>query len=121
VKTRLPRWTWVPIVLGGVLTYMGVGVLLLGSRFRADLENFWENPAAYASGGAEAIGPFVLLLIPAVLGAIWTRETLGVIFTGLRRKDPPKKIAKDVAAFALSCLVLVLVGLFSSSKRSSGY
>jgi hypothetical protein len=120
VKTRLPPWTWVPILLGGVLTYTGVGVLLLGSRFRADAESLIENPAAFASGGAEVIAPFVLLLIPAVLGAIWTRETFGIIFTGLRRKDPPETIAKAVALFALSAVFLVLVGLFSSSKRS-GY
>jgi hypothetical protein len=117
----LPRWTWLPILVGGVLTYAGVGVFLLGPRFHADVESFTENPSAFTSGGAEAVAPFVLLLIPAVLGAIWTRETIRVISTGLARKDPPEKIAKDVAAFALSCLVLVLVGLFSSSKRSTGY
>jgi len=31
--TRLPVWTYVVIAAGGVLTYWGVGTLLLDNRF----------------------------------------------------------------------------------------
>jgi hypothetical protein len=64
------------------------------------------------------VAPLVLLLVPAVLAGIWTRDTLRVVFTGLRRGDPPLIIAKDVAVYAISFVILIIVGLTSSSKRS---
>jgi len=114
--SRLPRWTWFVIVIGGVLAYVGVGILLEGPRFAGNLDNLWQRPEG---ADPETVAPYVLLIIPAVLGAIWTRDTFRVIFKGLRRGDAPATIAKDVALFALSFVVLILVALFSSSRRSS--
>ncbi len=114
--SRLPRWTWLVIVTGGVATYLVVGALLLGNRFGADFERVFLASDGFANSGVDTIAPFVLLLIPAVLGALWTRETLRVIFRGVRHGDPPAAIAKDVALFAVSSFVLLLVGLFTSSR-----
>ena len=114
--SRLPRWTWGPIALGGVLAYFGIGMLLQGRRFWPDVESLWQDPRAFASGGAEVMAPFLLLFVPAVLGGLWTRDTLRVVFTGLRRGDPPLVIAKDVALYALSFVILILVGLTTSSR-----
>jgi hypothetical protein len=114
--SRLPRWTVALILAGGVLTYLGVGSLLLGNRFGSDFESLFLVSGGFAQGSVETIAPFVLLLIPAVLGALWTRETCRVIFRGIRRGDPAPTIAKEVALFALSSLVLVLAGLYSSSR-----
>lgn len=114
--SRLPRWTWAAIFTAGVLAYVGVGTLLLGPGFRAGIEDLWRSPGAFASSGAETVAPFVLLLIPAILGVIWTRDTFRVVLRGLHRGDPPMTIAKEVALFALSFVVLMLVGLFTSSR-----
>lgn len=114
--SRLPSWTSAVILAGGVLTYLGVGKLLLGNRLGADFESVFLTSGGFANNGVETIAPFVLLLIPAVLGALWTRATCRLIFRGLRRGDPPEAIAKEVALFALSSVVLILVALFTSSR-----
>lgn len=114
--SRLPRWTWAVVVAGGILAYVCVGVLLEGPRFWAGIERFWASPAAFVTDDTETRSPYVLLLVPAVLGGFWTRENLGVVFRGLRRGDDPVTIAKDVALYALSFVVLILVGLTTSSK-----
>jgi hypothetical protein len=115
--SRLPRWTWGLIVAGGALGYLGVGMLLEGRRFWPKLDGLWQDPGGFAGGGAEVLAPLVLLLVPAVLAGIWTRDTLRVVFTGLRRGDPPLIIAKDVAVYAISFVILILLGLTTSSKR----
>jgi hypothetical protein len=108
------------IVKGGLVTYAGVGSFLLGPRFQGGLETFWQDPAAFLAGGAEVVAPFVLLLIPAVLGAIWTRETLRLVLRGIHKGDSPATIAKEVVGFILSVVVLIVVALFSSGRKS-GY
>lgn len=111
--SRLPRWTWALILAGGVLAYVGTGTLLQGARFEADLDNMWQRPEGIS---AEIVAPYVLLVIPAVLGALWTREAVRIVFQGMAREDPPAKIAKDIALYALSYLVLILVALTSRSR-----
>jgi hypothetical protein len=113
---RLPRWTLAVIVLGGVLTYVAVGVLLQGVRFVPDLQRLLEDPGAFVQGGPEAVAPFVLLFIPAVLGALGTRGMLRVLVAGLRRGDPPATIAKALAMYLGSLLVLVVVAWSSSGR-----
>ena len=110
-------WLWIVIVKGGLVTYAGVGSFLLGPRFQGGLELLWQDPAAFLAGGAEEVAPFVLLLIPAVLGAIWTRETLRLVLRGVHKGDSPATIAKDVVGFILSVVVLIVVALLSSSRR----
>ena len=114
--SRLPPWTWGPILGGGILAYLGVGALLLGNRFGPDFDSLWLSSQDVTRSQAEAFAPYVLLLVPAILGAIWTRDTVRLIFQGLRRGDPPTVIAKDVALFALSAVVLILVALTTSSR-----
>jgi hypothetical protein len=115
--SRLPRWTWALIVAGGVLAYVGTGTLLQGARFEADLDNMWQRPEGISP---EIVAPYVLLVIPAVLGALWTREALRMVFQGIAREDPPAKIAKDIALYALSYVVLILAAL-TSRGRSTDY
>jgi uncharacterized membrane protein len=111
--SRLPRWTYVTILAGGVVAYVAVGTLLLGHAFGEGLAQLFTEPAAFARGGAEAVAPFVLLLVPAVLGGIFTRDALRIVVRGLRRGDATHVVAKELAIFILSFLVLVVVGLFS--------
>ena len=111
--SRLPRWTWGVIAAGGVLSYVGVGSLLLGNRFY-EIEGLWRDPAAFVRSGTETVVPYVLLLIPAVLGAIAAREALRVIFRGRLRGDPPATIVKDVALYLLGIVFLILVALYTS-------
>lgn len=116
--SRLPPWAWIAILAGAVAAYLGTGQFLLGVRFWPDLASLAQDPIAFFRGPAESVAPFVLLLVPGVLGGVWTRDTLRVAFTGMRRGDAPLVIAKDVALFALSFAVLILVGLTSSATRS---
>jgi hypothetical protein len=114
--SRLPGWTRVAVLAGGLLAYVGVGVLLMAPHFRGDLDTFWHEPGAFTSAGIEHVAPYVLLLVPAVLGGIWTRDSLRVVFQGMARGDSPITIARDVALYALSFIVLILAGLFANSK-----
>jgi hypothetical protein len=115
--SRLPGWAPVLIVAGGILAYVGVGKFLLGPRFQ-EIEGLWQDPRAFLNSGGETVFPYVLLFIPAVLGAVFTRDALRVIFRGLRQGDAPLTIAKDVVLYLLGMAFLVLVGLFSSGKKS---
>lgn len=110
---RLPAWTWVVIVLGGIFGYWAVGQLLLGVRFDADLDTLLHTPGALAAADAETLAPFVLLVIPSVLIALWTRENLRIVLRGLRRGDDPLAIAKELALYGLSVGLLVLAAFFT--------
>lgn len=116
--TRLPAWTQLVIVAGGIAAYVGVGMFLLGNRFR-EIEGLWVDARVFFHQGSEVVAPYVLLLIPAVLGAFFTRDALRVIFRGLRKGDDPLIIAKDVGVYLLGSVVLVLLALFSRSPRST--
>ncbi len=105
------------VLAGGVLSYACVGSLLLGNHFGGGLEDLWRDPVAFLHSGTETVAPYVLLLIVAILGAIFTREGVRVVFRGRLRGDPPATIVKDLALYLLSTLVLILVGLFTSSRR----
>ncbi len=120
VKTRsqpqLPIWSPIAIVAGGVLTYCGVGVLLVGIRFVADLQRAFGDPTAFVHGDPESIAPFVLLLIPAVLGSLATRELLRIVVGGHRDGSSPQLIARAIAAFLVSVLILLVAAFFSSGR-----
>ncbi len=80
------------ILAGGVLTYYAVGLLLIWSPFVPDLQRLIADPQAFVSGysGAEVMAPFVLLLVPAVLGALGTRAMLRTLFAGLWKWRPAR-------------------------------
>lgn len=104
------------IVAGGAITYLSVGAILEGARFERDLISFLSNPSGYTAGDPAMAAPFVLILIPAVLGALGTREMLRIVFLGLRKGDPPLAIVKAVALYLAGTLVLVLVALFTTNR-----
>jgi len=110
---RLPRWTFVLIAAGGVLTYLCVGILLIGFRFTEDLKSVIEDPAAFSAGDPELLAPFFLLLIPAVLGCFGTRELLRIVMRGRESGDSMKVIATAIGGLLLSVLVYVVLALFS--------
>jgi hypothetical protein len=108
------------IAAGAVLAYVGLGMLLQGQRFLPDLETLFRAPQVLTSGGVETVGPFVLLLLPAFWAGVWTRDALRLIFKGLRAGDPPLTILKDVAVYAIGCVILIVLA-FTSSSKTSGY
>ncbi|NRF72110.1 hypothetical protein HLB44_34515 [Aquincola sp. S2] len=114
---RLPWWTLVATAAGGVLTYCGVGILLIGFRFLPDLMSLAEDPAPFFAGNdPEVLAPFVLLLIPGVLGAIGTRHMLRMAIEGVRSGESSKMIARAIGAFLFSALLLVIAALFTSGR-----
>ncbi len=45
-RQRLPGWTWPIVVLGGVMSYVGVAVLLHGHHLYSDLVGIEADAAA---------------------------------------------------------------------------
>lgn len=119
-KVRIPAWSWLLVLAGGAITYVGVGVLLEGARFVHMLEDFLESPERYTAGNPEMYAPFVLLFIPAVLGALGTRTMIRIVVAGVREGKTPGDIVKRLAWYLAGSLVLVVLAMYSSSKRS-GY
>jgi mannitol-specific phosphotransferase system IIBC component len=115
-QPRLPLWSFIAIAAGGVITYCGVGILLIGFRFWSDLQSLLGDPVAFVAGDPELLAPFVLLLVPAILGAIATRALLRIVIGGLRDGDSPGIIAKAIAIFLASALLLVIAALFTSQN-----
>lgn len=113
---HLPIWSYFVIAAGGALTYLGVGILLLGFRFIADLNSLLGDAQAFVGADPELMAPFVLLLIPAVLGAVATRALLRIVIGGLRHGDSTGMIAKAIGAFLVSALLLVVVAFFTSGR-----
>jgi mannitol-specific phosphotransferase system IIBC component len=113
---RLPLWSFIVIAAGGVLTYCGAGILLVGFRFWPDLQSLFGDPVAFVGGDSELLAPFVLLLVPAVLGAIATRALLCIVIRGIRDGDSSGTIAKAIAIFLASALLLVIAALFTSQN-----
>ena len=101
------------IAAGGVLTYLCVGILLIGIRFTEDLKSVIEDPAAFSAGDPELLAPFFLLLIPAVMGGFGTRELLRIVMRGRESGDSMKVIATAIGGLLLSVLVYVVLALFS--------
>lgn len=116
-KVRIPPWSWLLVLAGGAITYVGVGVLLEGGRFVHMLEDFLESPERYTAGNPEMYAPFVLLFIPAVLGALATRTMIRIVVAGVREGKAPGDITKSLGIYLAGSLVLVVLALFSSSKR----
>ena len=113
---RLPLWSYIAIAAGGVFTYLGVGILLTGLRFWPDLQSFLRDPAGFMAGDPELMAPFVLLLIPAVLGAFGTRALLRIVIGGVRDGDSMGTIAKAIGIFLVSALLLLIAVLFTSQN-----
>jgi hypothetical protein len=111
-----PAWAVLLVFLGGVVTYIAAGILLEGFRFLPDLASFLEHPEKYLGGDPERAAPFVLLLIPAVLGGLGTMTMIRMVVVGRRRGQPLSAIAKGIAGFLASSALLVLVALFTSGK-----
>ncbi len=112
---RLPGWTWLLVVLGGVMSYVGVAVLLHGHRLHADLASVEADAASWFAASPENWAPYLLMLIPAVIGGVWTREALQTIAAGRRRGDPPLRILRDLGLYLLSNLALLIAALLSDS------
>ena len=110
---RLPRWSYVLIAAGGLLTYFCAGFLSTGARFMEDLKSAIEDPGAFSAGNPELLAPFFLLLIPAVLGCFGTRELLRIVVRGRKNGDSMKVIATAIGGLLLAVLVYVVLALFS--------
>ena len=116
-QPQLRSWMHGVIAAGGLLTYYVAGLLLLGAGFIADLQSLLADPAAIAGADAEQMAPYVLLVIPAVLGAITTRALLRIVIGGLARGEPLGMIAKAVGVFLASLVVLVVVAFLSDAQK----
>ncbi len=101
---------------GGVATYFAVGQLLLGSVFIPDLQALLRDPKTFTSGifGAEPVAPYLLLLIPGVLGALGARAMLRIVFAGVRRGDSHASIVKALAWYLAGIFWLFLIAMFTS-------
>jgi len=113
---RLPRWAWLVCVFGGAVTYWAVGSFLEGERFVPKLQDLFDDPGAFNTDNMEEVAPFVLLLIPAILGGFGTREMLRIVFDGRRDGHEPALIAKNLGLYLLSTLALLVAAFFSSGK-----
>jgi hypothetical protein len=116
---RLPPWTWPVCVAGGIVTYFVAGNLLQGERFISDLwELLFDYTESVVSSDAERIAPYVLLFIPAVLGALGTREMLRIVFDGIRDGHSPASICKNIALYLGSLLMLLIAAFFFGNTRT---
>lgn len=101
------------------MSYSGVALLLHGHRLYADLASVEADAAAWFAASPENWAPYLLMLIPAVIGGVWTREALQTVFAGRRRGDPPLRILRDLTLYVLSNLALLIAALLSDSTPRS--
>ena len=112
---RLPLWGQLAVIGGAVLTYFVVGTFLHSPMFRVDLERLATDPGAWTDASAETIAPFVLLLIPAILGGIGTRAVLRRILAGIHAGEPIESIAKAVGGQLVGGVLLVAAALWTDT------
>lgn len=112
-----PAWGYPLIASGGLITYLVAGEVLHSPDFLRELPIFLTSPGTLAEAGPERIAPFILLLIPAVLGGLGTRAILLRVLDGMARRESVVSIALAVGSLLLAGIVYVLLALFSSSRK----